>query len=257
MPPYFEAVDPSRPIHLDAAAREIAPIALGCAARETLRMVDILDEMLQGSRAALQTNDRQQIGGTRRMSDHLDRLDREIQSYLIGIDPESLNEDDENRLAGILTFSINLNHAANVLDRNLLTAASKQLRRGQALLPEAEATIDLLFERLAQNLRTASTVFMTGDARAARVLASEKTIFRDIEAKATDAHFQQLRSSKADGLETSTLYLDLVRNLKNVNDRLIAGAAYPLLENLGELQITRLKPKSPAPPQKNDPDRRH
>jgi len=256
MPAYFEAADPSRPIHLDAAAREVAPVALGCAARETLRMVDILDEMLQGSRTALQTNDRQQAGGTRRMSDHLESLDRAIQTYLTGIDAESLNDDDERKLAGILAFSINLDHAGHILDRNLLTAASKQLRRGQVLVPEAKATIDLLFDRLAQNLRTASTVFITGDARAARVLAAEKTVFRDIEAKATDAHFQQLRSNKADGLETNTLYLDLVRNLKNVNDRLVAGAAYPVLEDLGELRMTRLKPKSAAPPQKNDPDRR-
>jgi phosphate:Na+ symporter len=257
MPAYFEAPDPSKPIHLDAAAREVAPIALGCAARETLRMADILDEMLQGSRAALQTGDKQQIGETRRLSDHLDRLNTAIQSYLTEIDPESLTEADDQRLASILAFAINLNHAGNVLDRNLLTSAAKQLRRGQALSVEAKASIDSLLDRLAQNLRTASTIFMTGDGRAARVLAAEKTVFRDIEAKAIDAHFQQLRNNKAERIETSTLHLDLVRNLKSVNDRLVAGAAYPVLEDLGELRITRLKPKSATPPQKNDPDRRH
>jgi phosphate:Na+ symporter len=256
MPAYFEAVDPSRPLHLDPAAREIAPVALGCATREVLRMVDILDEMLHGSGAALQTNDKQRIGETRRLSDHLDHLNTAIQSYLTEIDPESLTEADDRRLTSILAFSINLDHAGNVLDRNLLTAAAKQLRRGPALSPEAQASIDSLLDRLAQNLRTASTVFMTGDARAARVLATEKTVFRDIEAKAMDVHFQQLRSNKADGLETGTLHLDLIRNLKSVNDRLVAGAAYPVLENLGELRLTRLQPKSATPPQKNDPDRR-
>jgi phosphate:Na+ symporter len=254
MPPFFEAPDPSRPIHLDPAAREVAPIALGCATREALRMVDMLDEMLQGTRAALQTTDRQKIGETRRIGDHLDSLNTAIQSYLTAIDPESLTEDDDKRLAAILTFTTNIDHAGTTLDRNMLATAHKQFNRGQTLSPEGKAAVDAVLDRLAQNLAAAATIFMTGDVRAARILANEKTIFRDIEAKATDAHFRQLRSSRTDGVETRTLFLDFVRDLKSVNDRLIAGAAYPILEDLGELRATRLRPKSATPPDKADPD---
>ncbi len=254
MPARFEAPDPSRPIHLDLAAREIAPIALGCATRESLRMVDILDEMLQGARLALQANDRQKIGETRRMGDHLDNLNTAIQSYLTAIDPESLNEEDDKRLAAILAFTTNLDHAGNGLDRNMLATAGKQLKRGQTLSPEAKVELDTILDRLAQNLRAAATIFMTGDVRAARVLAHEKTIFRDIEAKAMEAHFQHLRGNKTDGIETRTLFLDLVRDLKSVNDRLVAGAAYPILEDRGELRITRLRPKSASRPEKENPD---
>jgi len=256
MPPYFEAPDPSRPLHLDAAAQEMAPIAIGCAARETLRMVDILDEMLQGARIALQTSDRQQISDTRRMGDHLDSLNTSIQRYLTAIDPESLNEDDEKRLSSILAFTANLDHAGNVLDRNMLTATAKQLKRGQVLSSEAAASIDAILERLSQNLRAAATIFMTNDARAARALAAEKTIFRDLEAQAMDEHFKHLRSNKAEGIETRMLYLDLIRNLKSVNDRLVAGAAYPILEDLGELRLTRHQPKSAAPRHKDGPSGR-
>jgi phosphate:Na+ symporter len=254
MPAYFEAPDPSRPIHLDPAAREVAPIALGCATREALRMVDILDEMLQGARAALQANDRQKITETRRMGDHLDALNTAIQAYLTAIDPESLTEDDDKRLAAILTFTTNIDHAGNTLDRNMLATAHKQFKRGQTLSSEGKTAVDAVLDRLGQNLAAAATIFMTGDVRAARVLASEKTIFRDIEAKAMDLHFQHLRSNKIDGIETRTLYLDLVRDLKSVNDRLVAGAAYPILEDLGELRVTRLRPKSATPPEKNEPE---
>jgi len=254
MPAYFEAADPSRPIHLDPAAREIAPIALGCATRETLRIVDILEEMLQETRAGLQTSDRQKIAETRRMSDHIDSLNSAIQSYLTAIDPESLNEDDDKRLAAILAFTANLDHAGNVLDRNILTAAAKHLKRGQRLSLEAQTSIDAILERLGQNLRAAAAIFMTSDIRAARALANEKTIFRDIEAKAMDVHFQHLRSNKAGGMEARTLYIGLVRDLKSVNDRLVAGAAYPILEELGELRLTRVRSKSATPPDETDSD---
>jgi phosphate:Na+ symporter len=254
MPVYFEAPDPSRPIHLDPAARDMAPMALGCATREALRMVDILDEMLQGTRGAYQTSSRQQIAETRRMSDHLNGLNAAIQTYLIAIDPESLNEDDDKKLTSILAFTVNLERAGNMLDRNTLMTATRQLKRGHMLSAEAKASIDSILDRLAHNLRAAATIFMTGDVRAARVLATEKAIFRDIEAKAMDWHFQHLRSNKADAVEPQTLYLDLIRDLKSINDRLVAGAAYPILEDLGELRISRLRPKSATPPEKNDPD---
>ncbi len=127
------------------------------------------------------------------------------------------------------------------------------MKRGHTLSFEDKAGIDAILVRLTQNLRAAATVFMTGDVRAARVLANEKTIFRDIEAKAMELHFQILRDNKIDAIETRTLYLDLVRDLKSVNDRLVAGAAYPILENLGELRMTRLRSKSATPPDKSDP----
>jgi phosphate:Na+ symporter len=43
------------------------------------------------------------------------------------------------------------------------------------------------------------------------------------------------------GAETSTLHLDALRDLKNVNAHLVAAAAYPVLENKGELLPTRLR----------------
>jgi phosphate:Na+ symporter len=217
-------------------------------------MVDILDEMLQGTRTALQSNDRQLIAQTRRMGDQLASLNAAIQSYLIAIDPESLTEDDDKKLTTILAFTLNLERAGNVLDRNTLMTAAKQVKRGQKLSSEVKSSIDSILERLAYNLRAAATVFMTSDARAARSLAAEKTVFRDIEAKAMDLHFHHLRNSKAESIEARALYLDLVRDLKSINDRLVAGAAYPILEDLGELRMTRLRPKSATPPDNQEPD---
>ena len=40
--------------------------------------------------------------------------------------------------------------------------------------------------------------------------------------------------------ETSALHLDLVRDLKRINDHLVAGAAYPVLEREGELLPSRI-----------------
>jgi phosphate:Na+ symporter len=243
LPARIEAQDPSRPLYLDPAAVETPPIALGNAAREALRMIDVLDEMLSGVAQALGQSDRQKIVETRRMDDILDRLGNAIKDYLIALDPEALTEEDDKRLAAILAFTTNLELAGDTIDRSAMATLARQLKRGLVLARGGRADVRAMLDRLSANLRLAATAFMTGDDRAARALADQKAIFRDIEAKATAAHFRHLRESKPLTIETNTLHLDLLRALKSVNDCLVAGAAYPILEERGALRQSRLRTK--------------
>lgn len=243
LPARIEPQDPSRPLYLDPAALETPAIALGNAAREALRLIDILEEMLNGVASALAQSDRQKIVETRRMDDILDRLNSAIKAYLVAVDPEALSEEDDKRLASILAFTTNLGLAGDAIDRSAMGTLARQLKRGLVLARGGRAEVRTMLDRLSANLRLAATAFMTGDNRAARALADEKAIFRDIEAKATAAHFRHLRELRPAAVETNTLHLDLLRALKSVNDYLVSGAAYPILEERGELLQTRLRAK--------------
>ncbi len=242
LPPRIEAHDPSRPLYLDPAAAEAPAVALGNATREALRMVDVLDEMLQGlGRVLGEQTDKQRIVETRRIDDILDRLNTAIRSYLVSLDPESLTEDDDKRIAAILAFASHLEQAGDMIDRSALATLARQLKRGLVLADAGRADAQLMLEHLGANLRLAATVFMTEDVRAARALADEKAFFREIEAKATAAYFRRLRESRPDAIEANALHLDLLRALKGVNDCLVDGAAYPVLEARGELSASRLR----------------
>jgi hypothetical protein len=81
---------------------------------------------------------------------------------------------------------------------------------------------------------------LTRIARAARALLAEKEVFRDLEARATETHFARVRAGRVESVETSTLHLDVLRDLKRINSH-IAAAAYPVLERLGELLPSRLR----------------
>ena len=100
-----------------------------------------------------------------------------------------------------------------------------------------------MIERLIGNARAAAAVFMTEDPRAARQLIGEKEVFREFEARATEAHFGRVRAGRKESVETGTLHLDIVRDLKRVNAHL-AAAAYPVLEGRGELLPSRLRQNS-------------
>src|ERR1700761_8531252 len=98
IPTRIEPSDPSRPLYLDPAARELPPVALAGAAREALRMADVLEAMLRGAGDALEKGDRNQIAATKRLDDTLDRLNSAIKEYLAGFDPDTMAEADNRRL---------------------------------------------------------------------------------------------------------------------------------------------------------------
>ncbi|MBN8873469.1 MAG: Na/Pi cotransporter family protein [Rhodospirillales bacterium] len=240
LPPRVEPDDPSKPRYLDPAAIESPPVALAGAAREALRMADGMETMLNEAAEALSGTDRHRFAAVRRGDDVLDRLCAAVKTYLTQLDPEALTDLDSRRLNQILAFATNLEAAGDVIDRNVMAVFSRRLKRGLAL-PEAErAEAAQLLARLARTARMAGSVLMTEDARAARMLASEKETFRELEASASADHLNRLRAGGAEA-EASLMHLELLRELKRVNGHLVAAAAYPVLEEQGELLPTRLR----------------
>jgi phosphate:Na+ symporter len=240
LPARAAPADPSKPIYLDESAREMPSVALAGAAREALRMADVLGEMLRGGFDALLGGDRKRLTETKRLTNVLDRLNGAIKAYLTALDPDTLDAEDDRRLSEILAFITNLEHAAMVIEKGLMTLAAKRLRRGVAFSVEGENELHTMFARLEGNLRTAAAVFMTDDVRAARRLLAEKEVFRDLEVRATESHFARIRAGRVESVETSKLHLDTLREMKRANSH-IAAAAYPVLDRLGELLPSRLR----------------
>jgi phosphate:Na+ symporter len=98
LPSPILGADPSQPLYLDEAAIEFPSIALGHAAREALRMVDVLDSMIEGAANAFRRPDREGIARGRRLDDVLDALNGEIKHYVMRLDPEGLSDEERRRL---------------------------------------------------------------------------------------------------------------------------------------------------------------
>jgi phosphate:Na+ symporter len=188
-------------------------IALAGAAREALRMADVLETMLRNALDALDRGDRNRVSAAKGLDDVLDRLYREIKIYLTELDPDTLDTADSRRLSEILAFVTNIEHAGDMVEKGLVAVASKRLKRGLSFSVEGQAEIREMLERLASNVTAAAAVFMTEDARAARAVLGEKEVFRDLEAKATETHFARIRAGRIESRETSSLHLDVLRDM--------------------------------------------
>ncbi|MFT4099371.1 MAG: Na/Pi cotransporter family protein, partial [Rhodoblastus sp.] len=133
LPRRVEPAHPGEPIYLDASARDTPSVAIGCAAREVLRMADLLDAMIDEAAEALRRRDRETIARVRKQDDALDRLDDAIKRYIADLDPDGLADEEQARLEAILAFALNLEGAGDVVERELMDCAAKLAKSGGAL----------------------------------------------------------------------------------------------------------------------------
>jgi phosphate:Na+ symporter len=231
--------DPAKPIYLDQAALETPAVALTNAAREALRMADVVEKMLAGTQATFHNDDRHRLEETRRMDDIVDRLHEALQRYIAAIAHEGLSEAEAQRLAEVQSFAINLEHIGDIIDKNITELSAKRLKLKLSLSDEGLSEIDEMYAQLIDHQRLAVAVFMSNDVAAARRLVAEKEQFRELERISTERHFARVREGVKASIETSGLHLDVVRDLKRI-DAHLAATAYPLLERTGALKPTRL-----------------
>ncbi len=240
LPTRIDPADPSRPLYLDPAALEAPFLALGSAAREALRLIDVLEAMLEGAQDALVNGDRHSIPASARLDDILDALNAAIRTYLTSLDPEGLSDADHRRMTEIFGFVSHLEQAGDAVVQSLLPLAAKRLDRGWPLGAANKQNLPRLIERVRGNARIAASLLMTDDPRGARLLADEKRAFRELESEATRTYLDDLRLGRAASAEIGAWTLDVLRELKRINASLVAASAYPILERQGGLLPSRL-----------------
>jgi phosphate:Na+ symporter len=240
LPDQQKSADPGTPVYLDAAAAGAPAVALVCAAREVLRMGDLVETMLRQAMTALLTNDRKLVAEISDMDDAIDSLNEAVKLYVTRLTRDALDDRDGYRAMEIVSFSINLEHVGDIIDKNLMDLASKKIRRGITFSKEGEADLVDFHRQVIDSLRLAVGIFMSGDMNVARQLVAAKAQLREKEFAAAERYLVRLREGTPETIESYSLDLDILRDLKRVHSHL-CSAAYPVLERAGALQPSRLK----------------
>jgi phosphate:Na+ symporter len=232
--------EPDSPRHLDPVALATPSVAISCAAREALRQADVVETMLRGVLPVIRNNDVELAMRLRAMDDAVDSLYSAIKFYLTQISRESLSEREGRRWTDIVSFTINMEQIGDIIERVVQDVEDKKIRKSRSFSAAGMAEICHLHERLLANLRLGMSVFLDGHVRDAQKLLEEKARFRDLEHEYAANHIARLRDNTAQSIETSSLHLDLLSELKRINSH-ICSIAYPILESAGALAATRLR----------------
>jgi phosphate:Na+ symporter len=201
----------------------------------------MLDNMLR----VLRTNDAKLATATCRIDNEVDDLYTAIKLYLTQISTEALDEHDGQRWTEIISLTINLEHAGDLIERVILDAKDKKIAHNLAFSEAGMQEITEMHGRLVANLRLGLSVFLNGDIRSAQQLMGEKANFRELERKYARTHLQRVAVQTTESIETSSLHLDVISEMKRLNS-LFCATAYPVLEQAGLMNRSRMKEDPPA-----------
>jgi phosphate:Na+ symporter len=244
--------DPAKPRHLDPSALDTPGLAIACAARESMRIGDVVEQMLAGMLTVLTTNDRTLAQRLRNMDDVVDELYTAVKLYLTQIPREALEQREGRRWADIVSFAINMEQVGDIIERILTDLEDKKIDKGRNFSAAGMAEICDLHARLIANLRLGLSVFLNGDLKHAQELLAQKVLFRDLERAYANSHLGRLAGNTVESIETSSLHLDLISDLRRINSH-ICSIAYPILEEAGVLARTRLKTDATEAPDRAAP----
>lgn len=243
--------DPGSPRYLDAKSMDMPTIALASAARETLRMADLVERMLEDTIKVFKTNNQSMVHKIREQDNIVDQIYKSIKNYMARLSQSSFDPEEASRYMQILTFSTNLEHAGDVIDKSILAMAEKKAIAQNSFSTAGMLEIEHIHNLVLESVRLAQTVFVSGDVRLARKMTEGKEILRKAEQDGMTHHIERLREAVPETIATSSMHLDIIRDYRRINTYMCT-VAYAILEQKGQLSESRVKPEAkvePAAPQ--------
>ncbi len=220
------------PKYLDPIVLSSPPLALVQAARESLRTADTVQEMLKKSIEVFEKNDMELLEKIEERDDDVDLLDKEIKLYLTRLVLESLSEEQAKKELEIMLFSDNMENIGDVIDKNLMDLARKKIKGGLSFSKEGMNEIRALHQKVVENLELGIAAFAGSSGELAQKLINHKAKLSEMERDLRQAHINRLHMGLRESIDTSSIHLDLLANLKRINS-LITNVAYPILERKG------------------------
>ena len=203
-------------------------------------MADITQTMVRQTLPVLKDDNtdlqREVVG----MDDAVDRLFDAIKIYIARIMREELTEEESQRALDLLSFTANMEHIGDIVDGSLMELAAKKSKLGAQFSKQGLAEITALHEAVSATFDLAINTFVSEDSELARMLYDAKAGIREIESNSVTTHLERIGTGVSDSIETSSLHLDVIRDLKRINSHL-TSIAYPVLKASGEVPKTKWK----------------
>ncbi|WP_417415746.1 Na/Pi cotransporter family protein [Hoeflea sp.] len=223
-----------KPEHLSNPQQAIAD-----ATREVLTVCERIELMLTWIFDVLDKPDKQKIARIEELDDEIDQTHREIKFYLAKISQTDLDDKSAAMLQDLLGATIKLEQAADIIAQNMVTRVRKKHARKIEFSEEGWHELMDLHKEVMRNARLAFNLFVNRDVELARQLVAQKELVRTMVRNSEEQHMQRLRDGNDNSYDSSSIHIDTMRDLKEINS-LFASIAYPVLANAGMLRKSRL-----------------
>lgn len=207
--------------------------------RELVALCDKIELMLVRIIDLFEKPDKSQMIAIEQLDDEIDLMHRDIKFYLARINESILDGDSADRCSELMSVTIKLEQAADIISQNMVTRARKKQGRDVQFSEQGWNELKNLHAEVLQNARQAFNLLINADVEYARQLASRKEVVRRMVQQSEEMHMRRLRGGTAVSFESSSIHIDMIRDLKEVNS-LLVSLAYPVLARAGMLRESRL-----------------
>lgn len=237
-------VDEVAPRHLDPAAIETPTLALANAQREVLRIGDLVENMLHCLLSIIRDNNLHAARRISQLDDDVDKLYTGVKMYLARVSREEMNDKEVQLWTSIITLTINLEQAGDIIERIAHGLESKKIASHRNFSEAGLKEVTEMHNRLVSSLRLGLSVFLNNDVRSAQQLLAGKEAFRDLERTYSRNHLSRLAGETIQSIETSSLHLDMISDMKRIHS-LLCSPAYAVLDAAGLLRKSRMENGTP------------
>jgi phosphate:Na+ symporter len=221
-------VETFRPVYLDPRVLDTPSLALGQATREVLRMADITYNVYSKAIDVFLKDDEALRERLVEDDDKIDALEEAITPYLTVLSQKEMTDREAERAVMLLFIVKNLELVGDIVSKSLMDLALKKITVSPRFSPEALKRIHEYHKEIEKTFQMAIDALASMDKKLAREVVERKSEMNILERELHKEHLAILQGRKEAVAETSTVYLDVISDLKRVNSY-ASGIAYAVL----------------------------
>lgn len=210
--------------YLKPSALEIPEIALNLASREVLRLADKVQYLMQQSANTLNGQGGFVLDQSRELNTEISTNSTNVKNYLVELSRFELSTSESNRVVEVIKFANILENISRDIYKNIFEVTEAMLKEKKQFSALGQTEILNIFEYVETSFCLAIKVFMESDGVSAVELIKREVVFRSLEDESRLAHLTRLSNADIHSLETSAFHLDILRDLKNINNNITSVA---------------------------------
>ena len=219
------------PQYLDERVLDTPALAIGQATREALRMADIVHSMILDSALVLAKNDETLLETVTRRDDQVDVLEVAIRNFLTKLSEHNLSPELSRQEIGLIYMTSDLEHIGDIISKSLMSIAAKKAEGKMTFSQNGQKELNDLFNKVNENFTLAVAAFTAQNDELAQKVLRHKTRINQIERELRLAHIARLHAGLPESIETSSIHLDTLNDLKRINSH-ATNIAYVVLGEL-------------------------
>ncbi|MGQ9665111.1 MAG: Na/Pi symporter [bacterium] len=202
---------------LDPAFLEMPAIGLGQALKEILFMADKTVKMLEDAIRVFERKDIALRKTIIQADDEIDAAEEAVTSYLSKLVPEEMDENLRVMQGGLLTTTAELEHVGDIISKNLMNYAKKQIDTGMVFSAEGFSEIREFHNFVLVTLRMAISSLTTRDNNLVSEVIKRRDVALGMAKNFEMKHLERLHRGLKESLETSAIHLDILSDLERIN----------------------------------------